>query len=109
MVGASSRDIRLTKKIIFNTKVHVLREITENTTVGDLMADERTKDLIKNFTDRNKAMNKEVDSSEKEAITDKMNEEMLGGTPLRTLHLMAYNLTEADYEELLKNLNKAIQ
>lgn len=109
LVGASSRDIRLTKKIIFNTKVHVLREITENTTVGDLMADERTKDLIKNFTDRNKAMNKEVDSSEKEAITDKMNEEMLGGTPLRTLHLMAYNLTEADYEELLKNLNKAIQ
>ena len=109
LVGASSRDIRLTKTITFNTKIHVLREITENTTVGDLMADERTRDLIKNFTDRNKAMNKEVDSSEKEAITDKMNEEMLGGTPLRTLHLMAYNLTEADYEELLKNLNKAIQ
>ncbi len=109
LIGASSRDIRLTKKISFKTDVHLIKFIEPNTTVGDLMEDERTKDIIKNFTDRNQQQNKEVDSSEKEAITDKMNAEMLKGTPLRTLHTMGYNLAEEDFEKLLEDLKKAIQ
>ncbi|MCR5763030.1 MAG: glycoside hydrolase family 3 C-terminal domain-containing protein [Treponema sp.] len=109
LIGSSSRDIRLTKRINFKTKVYLLREITQNTTVGDLMDDDRTCSIIKAFNDKNQKNSKEIDSSEKEAITDRMSEEMLDSTPLRTLHTMGFNLKEDDYTNLLKDLNKAIQ
>ncbi|MBR1910775.1 MAG: glycoside hydrolase family 3 C-terminal domain-containing protein [Treponema sp.] len=109
LIGASSRDIRLEKQITFTTHVNLLQEITPNTTAGDLMADERTKDIIKAFLDKNQQQNKEADSAEKEAITDKMNEEMLDSTPLRALHMMGFNLAEEDFTQLMANLKEAIK
>lgn len=109
LVGTSSRDIRLTKTVRFNTKVRLIREITPNTTVGDLMADDRTCDIIKAFYKKYEGQKKEADEAEKEAITDKMNEEMLDGTPLRSLLIMGITVDSSAYATLVEQLKNAIK
>ena len=109
LIGSSSRDIRLKETVTFNTSVRLLREIKPNTTIGDLMADDRTSGIIKAFLDKLNAEKKDVDASEKEAITDKMNEMMLDSTPLRSVQIMGVSIESSEYDSLVERLKEAVR
>ncbi len=109
MIGASSRDIRLTQTVHLNTKKKLPLNVHMNTTLGELLSDERTIPFGLEFKNRMDAFFgapadvPDIDhSSSKEAISDAMNNAMIASMPLR--NVLTFGLVGK--EELQKMLNK---
>lgn len=108
LIGASSRDIRLSTAVRLNTKKMLPLHIHANTTLGELLSDERTAPLALDFKRRMDAhfgVSDETSDSEtaKEAISDEMNNSMIASMPLR--NLLSFGLCSK--EDLEKMINKA--
>lgn len=108
LIGASSRDIRLTKKIHMNTAKKLPLNIHMNTTLGELLSDERTIPFGLEFKSHMDAFFGAPDipdidsSSSREAISDAMNNAMIASMPLR--NVMTFGLY--DKEELQKIIDQ---
>ncbi len=111
LIGASSRDIRLSKKVHLTTAKKLPLNIHMNTTLGELLSDERTISFGLEFKKRMDAFFGAPDipdidsSSSKEAISDAMNNAMIASMPLR--NVLTFGLI--DKEELQKMLDEMNQ
>lgn len=108
LIGASSRDIRLSEKIHLTTAKQLPLKIHMNTTLGELLSDERTIPFGLEFKKRMDAFFDTPDipdidsSSSKEAISDAMNNAMVASMPLR--NLISFGLINK--EELQKMMDE---
>lgn len=93
LIGASSRDIRLSDKIHLTTSKQLPLNIHANTTLGELLTDKRTVKYALEFKKRMDilfgAQNISNDDSEnidsKEAVSDAMSDAIVASMPLRNV------------------------
>ncbi len=93
LIGASSRDIRLSDKIHLTTSKQLPLNIHANTTLGELLTDKRTVKYALEFKKRMDilfgAQNISNDDSEnidsKEAVSDAMSDAIIASMPLRNV------------------------
>lgn len=105
LVGASSRDIRLAKTVQMNSSVKPPLKLHLNTTLGDLLTDERTREYGKSLTDKMSAFFGGSSDEANEAITDEMNTAMVASMPVR--NVISFGVCSK--EEVLDGLNKLIE
>lgn len=106
LIGSSSRDIRLSETLLFETKQKIPLVITADTCAGDILKDERTAKILRDFTDAHS--DQEEGESSKEAISQEMRDEMFEGLPIRNLLMMGNNATQEEYEEMVAKLKEAV-
>ena len=110
LAGASSRDIRLTKTVRFVTETQLPFHIHRNTTVAELLADERTAPVIRSMmTSLASDMTGGGDNSSEaasEAITPEMTLKMLENSPLRSFKSFS-GLSEEELTSLIQTLQEA--
>lgn len=110
LAGASSRDIRLTKTVHFVTETQLPFHIHRNTTVAELLADERTAPVIRSMmTSLASDMTGGGDNSSEaasEAITPEMTLKMLENSPLRSFKSFS-GLSEEELTSLIQTLQEA--
>lgn len=105
LIGASSRDIRLSETVQMHSSVKPPLKLHLNTTLGELLSDDRTKEygqFLKNKMDH--FFNGSSDEAN-EAITDEMNNAMVASMPIR--NVVSFGLCSK--EEVLDGLNKLIE
>ena len=89
LVGASSRDIRLTETIHLNSSQQIPMHVHMNTTLGELLRDPRTSETAKELTSKYLSnMNGGEESASEaasEAVTEEMTLAMTDSMPLRAL------------------------
>lgn len=107
LIGSSSRDIKLAETVDFTTGKKMPLVINEDTTAGDILLDERTAKILRDFTESHS--DQEEGESSMEAISQEMRDEMFDGLPLRNLLMMGSNATQEEYETLLAKLKKAVE
>ena len=107
LIGASSRDIRLSETVSFRTDVELPLVVNEDTAAGDLLHDGRTAKILQDFLDSHRSQ--EGGESSKEAITPEMEAEMLEGMPLRDVLMMGHPASREEYEKLLADLAAAVK
>ena len=105
LIGASSRDLRLSGNVHMTTQKILPLKVHMNTTLGELLADERTAAYVTDFK-RKLEENFEMSSSDERkdgtvAISDAMNNAMIGCMPLR--NIISYGFCSK--EELLEMIN----
>ncbi|MDE6921158.1 MAG: glycoside hydrolase family 3 C-terminal domain-containing protein [Lachnospiraceae bacterium] len=111
LIGASSRDIHLTQKVHLNTEKKLPLNVHMNTTLGELLSDERTIPFGLDFKNRMDAFfgaptdTPDIDSSSsKEAISDAMNNAMIASMPLR--NVLTFGLvSKEDLQKILDKIN----
>lgn len=84
----SSRDIRQKREIRYITSKMLPLKLTRNTTIGELLADNRTRSIMTELVQMVKASQQNTDdegSAAKEAISPEMKKQMLLNAPLRIL------------------------
>ena len=105
LIGASSRDIRLTERIRLKSTCRLPLNLTLNTPLGDLIADERTKDFglsLKQKMDKFfGATGADAKLSDDDSDEDLMGDAVAASMPIR--NVVSFGLMEKD--ELLKKLN----
>ena len=110
LAGASSRDIRLTRTVRFVTETQLPFHIHRNTTVAELLADERTAPVIRSMmTSLASDMTGGGDNSSEaasEAITPEMTLKMLENSPLRSFKSFS-GLSEEELTSLIQTLQEA--
>lgn len=108
MVGASSRDIRLTKEVNIESTVKIPFVYSTDTTLGDVKRDPRAWEIVKAFA-KNDVLtdgDSEESSAAKEAITDEMNAAMENYMPLRGPVSFSGGLVSmADVQTIVNKLN----
>ncbi|MDC7222320.1 MAG: glycoside hydrolase family 3 C-terminal domain-containing protein [Spirochaetales bacterium] len=109
LVGSSSRDIRLKKRIRIKSTVKIPKLYDMNTLVGDLLREPDKAGLIKDFL---KAMEQvfsstsEGDSASDEAVTEDMKRAMFDNMPLRNfISFGGGKVDRKSLEELIDTLN----
>lgn len=107
MIGASSRDIRLSQKLNMNSSQKLPLHLSLNSTLGDLIADERTREcgeyLKKKMDDLfGAAHGAETGESADEAVGDDMADAVAASMPIR--NVVSFGLCTK--EEVLKLLEK---
>ena len=105
--GASSRDIKLVKKVNVEAPRVFRKKFDENSTFSEFMGDERLEELVKPVIDSQKHVNdkKKKDTPRSEAISDEMIEESFGYTPLRSV--LGFGDGTFDHEKLKSVTDKA--
>ncbi|MBP5441987.1 MAG: glycoside hydrolase family 3 C-terminal domain-containing protein [Treponema sp.] len=106
LVGPSSADLPCTAKIKFTTSVKRPLEITHDTPLGDLLADENTAGIIKEMQKRTVTDLAAGNESAAEALNEEMNMAMADASPLRNLFVWSRFPVE-EYDELLEKLRNA--
>ncbi len=105
LIGASSRDIRLTENVHLTGTCQLPLNLTLNTTLGDLIADERTKDfglaLKRKMDEFFGATGADAKLSDDDSDEDLMGDAVAASMPIR--NVVSFGLMEKD--ELLKKLN----
>lgn len=105
LIGASSRDIRLTENVHLTGTCQLPLNLTLNTTLGDLIADERTKDfglaLKLKMDEFFGATGADAKLSDDDSDEDLMGDAVAASMPIR--NVVSFGLMEKD--ELLKKLN----
>ena len=105
LIGASSRDIRLTENVHLTGTCQFPLNLTLNTTLGDLIADERTKDfglsLKRKMDEFFGATGADAKLSDDDSDEDLMGDAVAASMPIR--NVVSFGLMEKD--ELLKKLN----
>jgi len=108
MIGASSRDIRLTKEINIESTVKIPFVYTTDTTLGDVKKDPRAWEIAKEMSRSAQLGNSGEDagSAATEAITDEMNEAMERYMPLRgPVSFSGGKVSMADVQAIVNRLN----
>lgn len=111
LAAASSRDIRLTKTVKVISTTELPFKVHMNTTIGELLEDARTRDVIKEMTASliahmgGSAEAKEGDAAS-EAITPEMSLKMMENAPLRTMRSFMGMKTE-EIQQLIEKLQEA--
>ena len=83
MIGASSKDIRLTKEVSIESTVRIPFVYTTDTTMGDVKKDPRAWEIAKDLVAKDLFGGGEESSVANEAITSEMTEAMMRYMPLR--------------------------
>lgn len=110
MAAASSRDIRLSKTLEVVSKDRIPMKIHWNTTISELMKNEKTRSVIMKLVDAEiRKMENEAQegSVAAEAITAEMSMKMFENSPLRSFRNFN-NMTEEQLENLMDSLKKAL-
>lgn len=110
MAAASSRDIRLSKTLEVVSKDRIPMKIHWNTTISELMENEKTRPVIMKLVDAEiRKMENEAQegSVAAEAITAEMSMKMFENSPLRSFRNFN-NMTEEQLENLMDSLKKAL-
>ena len=105
-IGSSSREIHLTKEVTVNSTRMIKRNITMDTTVGDILLISEAREVMKEFLDMFAASNAQEDDLLGEGTQDMM-EAMLKYMPLRGM--ISFGNGEKslnDAKELLQKLNR---
>jgi len=105
LIGASSRDIRLTAAVQMTATVKLPLKLHMNTTFGELLADERTQAMARTFMHKVDAFYGNAgsdDGSGNEAVSDDMAAAMAYSMPLR--NLVSFGLCSK--EEIQKEIDK---
>lgn len=108
-IAASSRDVRLSTPITIIGQPKAIREIDEDTTIGDLLAQECTRDIVVKLLLDNapKFTNEYVFSSM--SLEDVLKKKVIN-TPLREARLFSRGLlTDAMIEECVAACNRALR
>ena len=107
MIGASSRDIRLSETIELSSSQVIPMHIHMNTTLGELFNNPNTKEVAKELTSRYlAAMNGGSDTASQsaaEAITEEMVAAMTDSMPLRSLCSFG-GFSRAEIQEMIDKL-----
>ncbi len=110
IVAASSRDIRLTQTLEVVSEDRLPMEIHWNTTISELLQNERTRPVIMNLVENEvKKVREQTQegSVAAEAITAEMSLKMFENSPLRSYRNFN-NMTENQLEELMRVLKNAL-
>lgn len=106
LIGASSRDIRLTEKIRLHSTRNLPLNLTLNTPMGDLIADERTREfglaLKQKMDEFFGAAGSNTKLSDDDSDEDPMADAMAASMPIR--NVVSFGLMEK--EELFKKLKE---
>ena len=106
LIGASSRDIRLTEKIRLHSTRNLPLNLTLNTPMGDLIADERTREfgffLKQKMDEFFGATGSDTKLSDDDSDEDPMADAMAASMPIR--NVVSFGLMEK--EELFKKLKE---
>ena len=106
MVGASSKDIRLTKEVNVESTVKLPFVYTTDTTMGDVKKDPRAWEIAKVLAKNDIFGSGDADSAASEAITSEMNEAMMRYMPLRgPVSFGGGTVTMADVQTLVDKMN----
>lgn len=109
LIAASSRDVRLTKTIQWESTQVLPLHLHLNTTMGELLSDERTKALGKELKDKMNAIffggsdgGTDESTDGDKAVSDDMGDAIAASIPIR--NALSFGLY--DKEELLKLLDE---
>ena len=106
LIGASSRDIRLTEEIRLDSTQKLPLNLTLNTPMGDLIADERTREfglfLKQKMDEFFGATGSDTKLSDDDSDEDPMADAMAASMPIR--NVVSFGLMEK--EELFKKLKE---
>lgn len=106
MIGASSRDIRLTKEVNIESTVKLPFVYTTDTTMGDVKKDPRAWEIAKTLEKKDIFGSGEENTAANEAITAEMNEAMERYMPLRgPVSFGDGSVTMADVQALVDRMN----
>lgn len=110
LIGSSSRDIRLTKTVELESTMKIPMEIHMNTTISELMGNEKAKEVIGDLVNQMMANigGGEEGSAASEAISPEMMIKMMENSPLRSLRSFTGISTE-EVEELIEKLKEAVK
>lgn len=102
LIGASSRDIRLSETVEMHSSVKPPLKLHLNTTLGDLLSDDRTREYGEYLTNKMSSFFHSSSEEASEAITDEMNNAMVASMPIR--NVISFGICTK--EEVLDGLNK---
>ena len=105
MIGASSKDIRLTKEVDVESTVKLPFVYTTDTTMGDVKKDPRAWEIAKVLDKKELFDSGDGDTATSEAITSEMNEAMMRYMPLRGPVSFGGGVTMADVQALVDQMN----
>ena len=103
-IGKSSRDIPIKVRVKHNgTKID--RVIDQNTTLGELFANPKTKAILDKLMAENNPLG-DVDMSEQDIISEEMLQAMVASMPLRNLKNMVGMMNNEELEGFIHMLNE---
>lgn len=108
LIGRSSRDIVLSESVKVESTVKIPFVYTTDTTLGDVMKNPKAYALVKELFEKTMltgGSEEERSEAEKEAISDDMNMAMLCYTPLRGPVSFGSNISMADIQKLVDQMN----
>lgn len=108
LIGKSSRDIVLSESVKVESTVKIPFVYTTDTTLGDVMKNPKAYALVKEIFEKTMltvGSEEERSEAEKEAISDDMNMAMLCYTPLRGPVSFGSNVSMADIQKLVDQMN----
>lgn len=111
MVGASSRDIRLIRDIEMVSKDRMPLELDQNTTIGELLDNEKTRPVVVGHVEERIRQIKQEASrggAAAEAITEEMELSMIVNSPIRA-YKNFNQMSDEQIEELMEKLRKALR
>ena len=107
LVGASSRDIRLSASITLQTARVLPLHVHKNTTLGELCRNPRTKEIAAQLANKILAgMGVGASEAASEAISDEMNTAMIDSMPLRALRSFT-GMNGEEIEDIIKQFQAA--
>ena len=108
LIGKSSSDIVLSESVKVESTVKIPFVYTTDTTLGDVMKNPKAYALVKEIFEKTMltgGSEEERSEAEKEAISDDMNMAMLCYTPLRGPVSFGSNVSMADIQKLVDQMN----
>lgn len=110
LIGASSRDIRLSAGLTLNNSILPPIHVTMNTTLGELFANPRTAGAVQEFLAKLKERfaperKEEEKSAAEEAISDEMNQAMMASMPIRNLAAFGACGSREELQQIIDKLN----
>lgn len=112
LIGASSRDIRLSGTVRLRTGIRLPMTVHRNTTVAELLENPATEPVIRSMTDQLVSHitggSDNTSEAASEAISQEMSLKMLENSPLRSFKSFM-GMTEQELEQLIDRLNQTLK
>ena len=109
LIGASSRDIRLSETVHMNSSQEIPMHIHMNTTLGELFRNPKTADTAKEFTKKYllslNGGEETASEAASEAISEEMTQAMTDSMPLRALMSFG-DFSREELTDIIEKLNK---
>ncbi len=107
LIGKSSRDIMVSAEVLLEATVMLPQKYHLNSTLGDILANPKAKELAKNIIDKYTGLNSDIDTDVMGESTSDMMAAMFLDTPLRAALLFGTGVIEE--EEVLELINRLNQ